>query len=211
MKRLLLAALMVMGTTAAATLVAPVPAHAADPGTRLVCDNSSAHPYTGTYKSVTVPKGASCFLRNAVVTGNVKALHGAKNVFIVNTRVDRNIMLRGVTRNVKIGPGNCKIDPIAGNNIKVTRSHNVLICLMSVDNNIMVTRNDGRITLTANKVDNNISVTNNLAYHHLASDGHHKRIAAIRVRHNVAGRHIRVTGNDSRPLILRHNTPTATS
>jgi hypothetical protein len=211
MKKLLCAALMVMGTMAASTLVDPSPVQAAAPGNHLVCDNHSAHPYTGTYRSVTVPKGASCFLRNAVVTGNVKALHGAVNVYITNTRVDRNIMLRGVTRNVKIGPGRCKIDPIVGNNIKVTRSHNVLICLMNVDNNVTVTRNDGRITLTANTADNNISVNDNLAYHHLAGDGHHRRIAAIRVRHNVAGRHIKVTGNDSRPLILRHNTPTPTT
>lgn len=199
---------MVMGTMAAPTIVTTTPAEAA--AGHLVCDNTSAHAYTGTYTGVTVPKGASCFLRNAVVTGNVKALHGAVNVFIVNTRVDRNINLRGVTRNVKIGPGDCKVDPIVGNNIRVTRSHNVLICLMSVHNNITVTRNDGRITLTANTAGQNISVNDNLAYHHLVGDGHHRKIAAIRVRHNVAGRHIKVTGNEDRPLILRHNTPTPT-
>ena len=197
---------MVMGTMAAPTIVSNEPAAAAG-AQHLVCDNDSAHAYTGTYSGVTVPEGASCFLRNAHVTGNVKALHGAVNVYIVNTQVDRNINLRLVTHTVKIGPGRCRIDPIVGNNIRVTRSHNVLICLMSVDNNVTVTRNDGRITLTSNTADNNISVNNNLAYHHLASDGSHPRIAAIRVRHNVAGRHIKVTGNEDRPLIIRHNTP----
>jgi hypothetical protein len=199
---------MVMGTMAASTLVDPSPVHAADPGTRLVCDNDSAHPYTGTYKSVTVPKGASCFLRNAVVHGNVKALHGATNVYIVNTQVDRNIMLTRVTRTVKIGPGGCRIDPIVGNNIKVTRSHNVLICLMSVDNNVTVTRNDGRISLFRNHAGNNIRVVGNLPYDRMPGDGHHPVIEAIRLRHNVADRHIVVRRNQDRPLRMVDNTPT---
>lgn len=199
---------MVMGTMAAAPFATPSPAQA-EPGP-LVCDNNKDHPYTGVYTSVTVPEGASCYLRDAVVWGNFKALHGAGDVFIIDTRVDRNIMVRGAEDKVKIGPAACRIDPIVGNNIKVTRSHNVLVCFMSTGNNITVSRNDGRISLFRNRADNNIRVINNLPYHREPGDGQHERIGAIRLRHNVAGQHIDLQNNADRALIMADNVPEPT-
>jgi|GEM_PF-7068158 len=206
MNKRLLAALMVIGTMAAPIHLAPS-AQAAAGATDLVCDNSRAHPYTGTYTNVTVPAGASCFLRNALVTGNFKALHGAKNVYIINTEVQRNIHIRRATRTVKIGTAGCKADPPVGNNLKVTRSHNVVICFMTVDNNIRITRNDGRITLRDSVAGQNIQVVNNLAYNRKPGDGRHRKINAIRLFDNEAGRHIVVKRNAGRPLILRGNSP----
>jgi hypothetical protein len=206
----ILTAALVMGTMAA--LVNPTPtAHAAAPGKALVCDNTKADPYTGTYKSVTVPAGASCYLKNAVVRGNLKALHGSVDVYVINTEVRRNIHIRGAERDVKIGPRHCRFDPIVGNNIKVSRSHNVAICVMSVKNNIMVTRNDGRMILRDNNVGKNIKVMNNLPYSRRPGDGQHRVIDAIRLRHNVAGRHIVVKRNSDRPLLMSDNSPTPTT
>ena len=201
---------MVMGTMAA-PLAVPTAVQAAAPGTKLVCDNTRDDPYTGTYKSVRVPKGASCYLEGALVYGNVKALHGAQNVVIFDTEVRRNIHLRRVERNVKIGVAGCRYDPPVGNNIKVTRSHNVAICWMTVKNNIMVTRNDGRIMVRNNDVGGNINISNNLAYDRKPGDGHHPNIDAIRLRDNVAGRHIWVRRNSGRPLLEQNNTPAPTT
>jgi hypothetical protein len=198
---------MVMGTMTAPVIGTPAQAQVTSRAAGLVCDNDRAHPYTGTYASVRVPKGASCFLRDAVVRGNVMALHGAVNVSIVGTDVGRNIKLTKVRRNVKIGTAGCRLDPPAGNNIMVTRSHNVLICFMTVGNNIAVKRNDGRISLFHNDVRSNINVSRNLRYDRKPGDGHHRRIAAIRLRHNVAGRHIWVVRNAGRGVIHRDNSP----
>lgn len=206
MNKRLLAALMVIGTMAAPINLVP-PAQAAVGTTDLVCDNTKATPFTGTYTSVTVPEGASCYLKNALVTGNFKALHGARNVFIINTEVQRNINISGAERTVKIGTAGCRFDPLVGNNLKVTRSHNVLICFMTVNNNIRVTLNDGRITVRDSVAGQNISVTDNLPYDRQPGDGQNRRIDAIRLLDNVAGRHIVVKRNADRPLILRNNTP----
>jgi hypothetical protein len=206
MKRLLCAALMVVGTMTAAGIAMPLSAQAAPPN-RLVCDNEKNDPYTGTYASVTVPEGASCYLKDAVVRGNVKALHGSGDVYILDTEVRRNIMVRKSRGTVKIGAAGCRVDPPAGNNIKVTRSHNVLICWMTVGNNIAVTRNDGRITLLHNTVGSNIKVSKNLPYDPKPGDGQHQQIDAIRLRHNVAERHIWVTDNADRPVLQVNNTP----
>ena len=211
MNKLILVIVMVMGTMAAA-LDAPSAAHgAAGPATTLVCDNTKADPYTGTYARVTVPRGASCYLKNAVVTGNLKALHGARTVVVLNTEVGRNIHIRGAKRRVKIGPAGCRVDPPVGNNIKVTRSHNVAICFMTVNDNIMVTRNDGRIMLRNNDVGEQIQVTDNLPYDRKPGDGHHPRIAAIRLFDNVAGGHIVVRRNAGRQLISAGNAPAPTT
>jgi hypothetical protein len=208
MKKTILAALMVMGTTAALTQAAPA-SHAApgDKAQKLVCDNTKDDPYTGTYASVRVPKGASCYLQGATVEGNVKALQGAVDVWIVDTEVGRNIHLSKVERDVKIGSEDCKVDPPTGNNIIVTRSHNVAICWMTVDNNIMVTRNDGRMMLRDNTVGNSIRVRKNLPYNPQPGDGEHVQIDAIRVYRNTAERHIVIKDNSDRPVLLKENTP----
>lgn len=205
-------ALMLVGTMATSvTLNPPAQATAGAAPSALVCDNTRDNPYTGTYSSVRVPKGASCYLRNALVTGNFKALHGARNVFIISTEVQRNIHIRGAERRVKIGTADCRLDPPVGNNIYVTRSHNVAICLMTVGNNIKVTRNDGRITLRGNVVGRSILVTDNLPYDRKPGDGHHRRIAAIRLINNVAGSHIVEKRNPQRGLIARNNSPSPTT
>ncbi len=197
---------MVMGTMAAASIAIPPTAQAAGPS-RLVCDNEKDDPYTGRYASVTVPKGASCYLKNAVVLGNVKALHGSGDVYVLDTEVRRNIMVRKSRGTVKIGAAGCRIDPPAGNNIKVTRSHNVLICWMTVGNNVSVTRTDGRISLFHNKAGNNITVSKNLPYNRKPGDGRHRQIDAIRLRHNVAERHIWIKQNADRPVLEVDNAP----
>lgn len=207
MNKRLRAALVVMGTLAATSLSATAPAQAVG-ATDLVCDNTRDDPYTGTYTNVTVPEGASCYLLDAEVTGNLNALHGAVDVFVINTNVARNIHIRGAERDVKIGPSGCSVDPVVGNNLKVVRSHNVTICFMSVNNNIMVRRNDGRIGLKRNTAGRNLSVTNNLAYAYQPGDGHHRRPGAIRMHHNGAGQQIVVQRNADRGLIEWENTPT---
>lgn len=207
MHKSLLAALM---TVAALATPATVPASSAAeaPGPqKLICDNTRSDPYTGTYKSVRVPKGASCYLEDAVVLGNLKALHDPVDVLVINTEVQRNIHIKGAQRDVKIGPDGCRFDPPVGNNVKVTRSHNVAICFTFADNNIIVTRNDGRIMLRDNHAGNSIKVNNNLPYDSQEGDGQHPDIDAIRVYDNVAERRISVQRNADRPLKLRGNTP----
>jgi hypothetical protein len=208
-KKSLCAALLALATATVPALVG-TPAHAA-PGQTLVCDNHRNHPYTGTYKQVTVPRGASCYLRNAHVLGNLKALHGAVDVLVINTAVDRNIHIKGATRDVKIGPRHCRFDPTVGNNIIVTRSHNVAICFSTVKDNISVTRNDGRIMLRDNEVGKNIRVVDNLPYVHQPGDGQHPQMDAIRLRDNKAGRHITVKRNNGRPLVADGNSPAVNS
>jgi hypothetical protein len=211
MKYSLLAALVVMGTTRASLApvasAAPVQASAPRP---LVCDNTASTPATGTYSSVRVPAGASCHLENATVTGNLIA-RNARNVYVINTDVRRNIEIRGTRRDVKIGPRGCRFDPPVGNNILVTRSHNVAICFMTVGNNITVSRNDGRLMVRRNVVGSNLRVVDNLAYDRRPGDGRHRLIDAVRVRRNEAGRHIVVRRNADRPLLLAHNVPEPTT
>ncbi|WP_188111188.1 hypothetical protein, partial [Nocardioides antri] len=89
-------ALMVIAATATPITLSSTAQAAGEPApTALICDNTRNDPFTGTYASVTVPEGASCYLRNALVLGNVKALHGSGSVFIINTEVQRNIHIRG--------------------------------------------------------------------------------------------------------------------
>ncbi|MPZ62377.1 MAG: hypothetical protein GEU93_14005 [Propionibacteriales bacterium] len=169
----------------------------------LVCDGTVDG---GTYKRVTVPKGESCRLVDATVK-SVRA-RGAHDVRILDTDVRRNLMVAGSTGTTKIGnAGECSYDPAVANNIVVRGSHHVLVCQMSVGNNLTIRRNDGRITVRDNTVDNNLKVNRNLAY-----DGNgsvrHRDPDAIRIRGNDAGNHIMVFGNDSsRNLRMWDNTP----
>lgn len=54
-------------------------------------------------------------------------------------------------------------------------------------------------------------MTDDLAYVPLPGDGTHADIEAIRLRHNVAGRHIIVQRNSDRPLLMSNNTPIPTT
>lgn len=188
-----------MGTFTTSAQSAPAPQN-------LICDNTSATPLSGTYKNVRVRPGDSCYLLNARVTGGFQATRPV-TVKILDTPVARNIQIHGATHDVIIGNRGCRFDPTVGNNIKVLNSHNVAICWMTVDNNIKVSGNDGRIALFHNKAGNNISITNNLAYNPNPGDGTHKNIDSIRVRHNRADGHITVRNNAGRPLKASDNVP----
>ena len=76
-------------------------------------------------------------------------------------------MVDGATKRVSIGSEDCRVDPHVANNIKVTDSQNVSICEMSVDNNMMLTGNTGRIMVRDNTVCQNIRIVRNdlLAIH----------------------------------------------
>lgn len=162
------------------------------------CDGS----YHGTYKNVTVRSGASCTLTSdAVVLGGVHAKKGAVDV-VIQTDVARNINVHGATGSVVVGPAGCRFDPAVGNNLSVTDSHNVLVCLATVRNNIKVTRNDGRVTLRDSAA-GNIRADRNLAF---VADGPiaHGDPGAIRLLRLQAAKHISAKHNDpSRAVIMR--------
>jgi hypothetical protein len=167
------------------------------------CDGT----YSGTYRNVTVRAGATCILTSgATVVGGVHAKSGAANL-IVHSAVARNIQAMGVTGTVLIGPTGCRFDPLVGNNVHVTKSHNVLICFVTTRNNILVTDNDGRISVRDSVAGNNIHVDRNRAW---VKDGPvgHNRPGAIRLLRDTADNHVHVFHNDdSRVLILKNNSP----
>lgn len=167
------------------------------------CDGT----YSGTYRNVTVQAGGTCILTSkATIIGGVHAKSGAANL-IVHTAVARNIQAMGVTGTVLIGPDGCKFDPLVGNNVHVTKSHNVLLCEVSTKNNILVTDNDGRISVRDSVAGNNIHVDRNRSYVKDGAAGH-VRAGAIRLLRNTADNHIHVFHNDaSRVLILKNNSP----
>lgn len=199
-------------TAAALAVIALAPAAASAAPKTLVCNGT----YTGgTYFSVRVPAGASCTLTDAKVTHGVHARNAA-NVVLVNTDVVRNINIRGTTGMTEIGtPTNasgprmlrCNIDPTVGNNVMVRNSHDVLICQVHAKNNIMVTGNDGQITVRDSQA-GNIMVNRNLPWTGPQLNTH-PNPGAIRLLSDTAKNHIHVFGNaDSRDLIIRHDSPT---
>jgi hypothetical protein len=156
---------------------------------------------------VVVPSGASCTLKNSTVK-SVRGLPGAVDVKVYNTVVKRNLMVRHATGTVHIGDRDCGFDPSVGNNIIVRNSHNVLICVVRVRNNVMVRNNDGRITVRENEVRRNIRVNRNLAYAPHADENPPPWAAGIRILHNNAGGHIVARDNaSSRRVITRGNNP----
>jgi hypothetical protein len=159
---------------------------------------------SGTYRNVTVQAGSSCTLNPGVtVIGGVRAAKGASDLY-VHTSVGRNIQAKGVTGTVMVGPRGCKYDPPVGNNVHVSDSHNVLICFVDAGNNIMVTGNDGQITVRDSSADNNVMVNRNLKY---VADGpvKHKHAGAIRLLRVTAGGHVTTKGNDPSRLIIRRD------
>jgi len=191
MKRSVLASLATLALLLSGISLA-TPTRAGQAGPIFDCDGT----FTGqTFKHVRVSEGATCILRDSTVTGNVMA-RNPRTVKILDTEVGHNIMIRGATRNVIIGNAGCRFDPVAGNNIKVSNSHNVAICWMTVKNNVMVRGNDGRITLLSNNVGRNIDVSRNDKYNPDPADAtNHKRPGAIRLRENSAGGHIKLFKN----------------
>jgi hypothetical protein len=134
-------------------------------------------------------------------------------VWVLGTEVAHNIKVTGTTGYTIIGNKGCIFDPHVGNNIKVSDSHNVLICQESVDNNIKVTRNDGRITVRDSSAAHaNILVRNNYKFNPNSHDViHHKRPGRIRVLDCAAKEHIFVKHNHGRGLYARGNTPAVNS
>lgn len=169
----------------------------------VTCSNETL---TGTYKNVTVAKNASCTLDGATVLGNVKA-NRVYDVLIYDTEVAHNIHVMRSIGDVVIGVKGCKVDPHAGNNINVSKSHNVLICQETVDNNIQVKGNDGKITVRDSSAGNNIQVMNNLPYTTYDTDEptNHRLPDAIRVLRSTYGNHLMIKHNADRPVISKGN------
>jgi hypothetical protein len=156
-----------------------------------------------------VASGASCTVVDSTIK-SLRARPGAVDVKVIDTEVTRNLMVRGATGTVHIGPAGCRYDPMVGNNVIVRNSHNVLICFTSVDNNIMVRNNDGRITVRDSSAGNNIMVNRNLAYVADPGGPTHVRAGAIRLLRLQADNHIVARGNDAtREVVARSNTPEA--
>lgn len=128
------------------------------------------------------------------------------SVQILSSEVGHNIMIDGATGLVFIGVEGCKIDPHAGNNIKVTNSTgDILICEETIDNNLMLRGNSGAISVFRNTVGVNIQITHNEAY--TGTSTHPGE--TIRVRHNTVRNRIVVRANDGRPAICKNNTAKA--
>lgn len=150
---------------------------------------------------VVVQEGADCTIINSRVK-SVQAINTARDVNIWDTKVKRGVHVMGATGTVHIGVKKCNYDPPVGNNVKVTKSHNVLICYVTAKNNIMVNDNDGRVTVRDSVAGNNIMVNRNRPY---VSDGNetHRNPGAIRILRNRAGNHITARKNSDRDVIVK--------
>lgn len=192
----------------AAVMIAMAPAAVAEAQPskphNVTCSNETL---TGTYKNVTVAKNASCTLDGATVLGNVKA-NRVYDVLVYDTEVAHNIMVRDSIGDVVVGTKGCKYDPHAGNNVMVKDSHNVLICWETVDNNIKVSGNDGKITVRNSAAGNNIMVTNNDSYTVYDTDTptKHRKPGAIRVLDSTYDNHLMIKHNADRLVIDKRNT-----
>ncbi|MDX6325180.1 MAG: hypothetical protein QOK15_1534 [Nocardioidaceae bacterium] len=129
----------------------------------ITCNNHEATALTGVLDgSVDVPEGASCWIKDATITGDFTAIHSPRTVSLINTNVMSagGIFVNGSTGRVIIGSEGCRVDPYAGRNIKVFDSHSVAICQMTIRNNLMVKgTTGGRIMVRDNLACNNIMVT----------------------------------------------------
>lgn len=158
-----------------------------------------------TLKRVTVRAGDSCVLKNVTVLGGVHAKKGAVDVKVLDSTVGRNIQVNGATGDVHIGQSKCTYDPTVGNNVHVTNSHNVLICWVSTKNNIMITRNDGRVTVRDSVAGNNLTVARNKAYN---GDGptDHNHPAWVRVLRNQYDNNLFTNNPARKTTVVRKNT-----
>lgn len=182
--------------------LAPAPTATAAP---YVCDNTADDPLVvddPTLK-VVVAEGGSCFIEDSVIH-SLRATNPVDVSFLGSTLRHgsaHNIMIDGATGNVVIGNEGCRFDPYVGNNIKVTDSHNVLVCQMAVDNNIRVTGNDGRVTVRESVACNNVTVSRNLPYAGKAAD--HRNPGTIRLIDVLAARHVFTRANSGREVVER--------
>lgn len=131
----------------------------------ITCNNHAANPMTGLLDgSVSVPEGASCFIKDATITGDFDAIHSPRTVSLINTHVlsAGGIFVNGSTGRVIIGSEGCKVDPYDGRNLKVFDSHSVAICEMTIRNNLIVKgTTGGRVMVRDNLACNNLMVTDN--------------------------------------------------
>lgn len=136
--------------------VAPASAEAQPKNT--VCDGTLE---AGTFKNVRVAAGDSCTVGpNVTITGNFFAVK-SPGVINVNTDIGHNFIVANGTGSVTFGPAGCLVDPHVGNNLIVRDSNNVAICQATVDNNIMLRDNTGRLMLRDSVACNKIKVVSN--------------------------------------------------
>jgi hypothetical protein len=139
--------------------------------------------------SVVVPRGESCTLVDSWVNGNVTS-KGGRNVTLADVTVRGDIRLQGITGDVTVGPkgGDCRFDPLVGGSVIVTDSHNVKVCHVTACKDIVIRRNDGRITLRDNVVRRIVVVGNR----EFVSDGRadHPRQSVIRLIDNTADSYV---------------------
>ncbi len=168
MLKRLFAALLVMGTSAA-LLTSPPPTSAASVGPQaqahaqaidevFYCDGTYRH---RTFITVVVQDGDTCRIFGSVIRRNLRTTGSPRLVKVINTPIRRNVVVRNVTERVIIGTRGCRVDPRVGNNVLVRDSHNVALCQMSVDNNIAVKFNTGRVLVRDNIACNNLRVVEN--------------------------------------------------
>lgn len=144
-------------------------AHAGGPPPNFDCNGT----FDGlTFKNIRISEGATCIITNSTITGNVQGT-GGDVVAILDTDITGNgVNIRDVTGSVTIGSAGCDVDPFVNNNLMVTDSRNVAICDMSIENNLVLSGNTGRLMASNNTACNNIRVVDN-------------DLLAMRVRHNV--------------------------
>ncbi len=136
----------------------------------------------GTFRNVFVAEGADCTVGpDVTITRNFFALK-SPGVINVNTDIGRNFMVANATGSVTFGPEGCKVDPHVGNNLMIRNSANVAVCFATVDNNIVLSGNTGRLMLRDSVACNNIRVVNN---------------EIVRVKNNVFGVNFTVKGNET--------------
>lgn len=183
------------------TLLASVPSNATPVPNLRDCDGV----YTNqVFKNVTVKKGSSCTIVDSTIH-NVHGKKGAADIILLDSPVSHNIQVQGATGTVKVGPKKgCSYDPPVGNNVMIKNSHNVLLCYLTVDNNIRVTGNDGCITLRNNIAYRNITVARNKKFTG-GCNTNHRNPEAIRVIANAYGNHLTVSKNSGRPEVVKFN------
>jgi hypothetical protein len=115
-----------------------------------------------TFRNVRIQDGATCIITNPTINGNVQGF-GGDVVRIINTDMfgGQGVNIRNVTESVTIGSPGCVVDPFVNNNLFVTGSNNVAICDMTIDNNLVLTGNTGRMMVRDNTVCNNIRIEEN--------------------------------------------------
>jgi len=147
--------------------------------------------------NVVVGAGSSLITTGATLGGNVRADDGPDIIRLIDTNIERNIFVKRATGEITIGAAGCAVDPVAGNNVKLTRNKApIAICLMSIGENLQLSNNKRRIGVFDNVVGNNLQATDNTG-------------ASLRLRDNMVGisggGSIQVDDNHVGVLLLERN------